>query len=165
MSLQQLLEGLEKYASLREDTDRILRMSSDTNPRYNPRNLTTMITTGKSPTRPCVFCDGNHFMDKCHKVTDPVQRFRIFRVKKLCTNCTSTKHGYKQCPSKKRCWGKPRVPCNGNHHTSLHDFFDNTRNTRSGGSSDRQQHPGNNGNNNGNNNASNRPPQNSPNPQ
>ena len=160
MTLQELLEGLEKYASLREDTDRILKMSSENNPRYNSRNLTTMVTTGRAPPKPCSFCDGNHYMDKCTEVTDPYQRYRIFQEKKLCTICTSNNHNFKKCSKRRPCWGKPGVFCNGSHHTSLHEFFTDPKYRRAGGPTYRQQPV-----NNGNNNASNRPPQNPPNPQ
>ena len=146
LSLTELLDALERYAEQREDTDRILRLDNSSQSGYNPRNLTTMMTTGrggKTPSRPCIFCEGMHFMSNRTVVTDPKIRFQIFQQKKLCTICTSPNHTFRECKSTKRCWGKNGTKCDKAHHVSLHDFFANLRPRQSGPRNNPQQQQGN----------------------
>ena len=64
----------------------------------------------------CVYCDRNHKAKDCTTVTDTKQRRGILSNKKLCFNCTGTKHRADDCKSKTSC-----QKCKRRHHTSLCD--------------------------------------------
>ena len=133
LSLTEFLEAMSQYASLREDTDRIHKLSNS-NATSTPR-LTTMATTQQhsqsKAKRPCLFCNQVHFMADCHVIKDPLERFRFFKRNGMCTACTSKAHNFRQCTNTRRCWGTKGNICRQHHHTSLHAFFAN-----------RQQRPG-----------------------
>ena len=63
----------------------------------------------------CVYCeDDNHRAINCTKVTSVYERQKIISEKKLCFNCTSTRHHADECKSKLRC-----QICDRKHHTSI----------------------------------------------
>lgn len=63
----------------------------------------------------CVYCeDDNHRAINCTKVTSVYERQKILSEKKLCFNCTSTRHHADECKSKLRC-----QICDRKHHTSI----------------------------------------------
>ena len=63
----------------------------------------------------CVYCkDDNHRAINCTKVTSVHERQKILSEKKLCFNCTSTRHHADECKSKLRC-----QICDRKHHTSI----------------------------------------------
>ncbi len=49
------------------------------------------------------------------RLLDVSRRNQLVRDKKLCINCFSTSHGYKNCPNQHSC-----KTCSGRHHTLLH---------------------------------------------
>ena len=52
----------------------------------------------------CVYCeDDNHRAINCTKVTSVHERQKILSEKKLCFNCTGTRHRADECKSKLRC--------------------------------------------------------------
>ena len=63
----------------------------------------------------CVYCeDDNHRGINCTKVTSVHERQKILSEKKLCFNCTGTRHRADECRSKLRC-----QICDRKHHTSI----------------------------------------------
>ena len=67
--------------------------------------------------RGCLFCESpDHNAINCDKVLNLVERKKIFLEKRLCFNCTGSKHRAEDCKSKSTCQN-----CNARHHTSLCD--------------------------------------------
>ena len=67
--------------------------------------------------RPCVYCDSNrHKSVDCDKVVGVELRRKHLSEKKLCFNCTGTKHRAADCRIVRSC-----LKCNGRHHTSICD--------------------------------------------
>ena len=67
--------------------------------------------------RGCLFCESpDHNAINCDKVVNLVERKKIFFEKRLCFNCTGSKHRAEDCKSKSTCQN-----CNARHHTSLCD--------------------------------------------
>ena len=63
----------------------------------------------------CVFCDGSdHKSTGCTKVTDLNERKKIFSSKKLCFNCSCSKHHASECKSETGC-----QTCGTKHHSFL----------------------------------------------
>ena len=63
----------------------------------------------------CVYCeDDNQRAINCTKVTSVHERQKILSEKKLCFNCTGTRHRADECKSKLRC-----QICDRKHHTSI----------------------------------------------
>eukprot|EP00112_Aurelia_sp_Birch-Aquarium-sp1_P007313 Seg1796.10 transcript_id=Seg1796.10/GoldUCD/mRNA.D3Y31 product="hypothetical protein" protein_id=Seg1796.10/GoldUCD/D3Y31 len=70
---------------------------------------------GKS--RGCVYCDSQeHKSAECDKIRSVAERKKHLSTKKLCFNCTGSKHRAADCRSKFTC-----QRCNGKHHTSICD--------------------------------------------
>ena len=62
-----------------------------------------------------VYCeDDNHRAINCTKVTSVHERQKIISEKKLCFNCTGTRHRADECKGKLRC-----QICDRKHHTSI----------------------------------------------
>ena len=52
----------------------------------------------------CVYCDAkDHKSVKCNKVVTPAERKRILGLKRLCFNCTGSKHRAADCRSRASC--------------------------------------------------------------
>ena len=67
--------------------------------------------------RACVYCDANnHKTSECDSVTSVADRRKILSTKRLCFNCTGSKHRAFECRSKADC-----QKCKGRHHTSICD--------------------------------------------
>ena len=67
--------------------------------------------------RACVYCNGgDHRSAECKRVPGLVQRRKILSDKKLCFNCTGTRHQAQECRSKYVC-----QCCGSRHHTSICD--------------------------------------------
>jgi hypothetical protein len=65
--------------------------------------------------RACVYCDAEtHNSKDCLTVTDIDQRKKLLAEKKLCFNCTGTKHRAADCKSVHKC-----SKCNMKHHSSI----------------------------------------------
>ena len=65
--------------------------------------------------RACVYCDAETRNSKdCLTVTDIDQRKKLLAEKKLCFNCTGTKHRAADCKSVHKC-----SKCNMKHHSSI----------------------------------------------
>ena len=63
----------------------------------------------------CVYCeDDKHRAINCTKVRSVHERQKIISEKKLCFNCTGTRHRAEECKSKLRC-----QICDRKHHTSI----------------------------------------------
>ena len=140
-SLVEFIRALTKYVVLREDTSRFQEHVGVRNQNNNP--TTTLVTqTGPSQSRPyrdggntlpkdfafytCLYCGvkgvGGHMMMDCPTVKDPKERMNIIRKLSRCTSCLSKNHRFFECPSQKTCF------CQKKHHTSLHDWFTQSRN-------------------------------------
>ena len=67
--------------------------------------------------RGCLFCESpDHNAINCDKIVDLLARKKIFLEKRLCFNCTGSRHRVEDCKSKSTCRN-----CNARHHTSLCD--------------------------------------------
>lgn len=65
--------------------------------------------------RGCVYCDAEaHISKDCPTVTSVDQRKKLLAEKKLCFNCTGTKHRAADCKSVHKC-----SKCNMKHHSSI----------------------------------------------
>ena len=148
MKLSDFIAALDSYCSVREDVSTFLQYK--TSPQSNPStsgsgagHSTTMVgrTTQQSsspvvkywqrkdPVKgypKCIFCQvegkNGHKWKDCTIVTDPKQRLRKFWELKLCTCCGSTAHKWQECKSRRTCYANQ---CNGSHHVSLHEYFNN----------------------------------------
>ena len=68
-------------------------------------------------TRPCVFCESReHKSADCGKVVGVALRKKYLSEKRLCFNCTGTRHQAAECRIVRSC-----QKCNGRHHTSICD--------------------------------------------
>ena len=85
------------------------------NPEYS--SASALLAKGQS-TKPkiiCVFCNGQHFSDKCSAVTDVSACKDLIRKSGRCYNCLNTDHISRNCPkSHKRCYY-----CKGNHNSAI----------------------------------------------
>ena len=67
--------------------------------------------------RPCVYCgSAEHKSVDCKKVVSVAERKKHLSEKRLCFNCTGTRHGAAECRIKRSC-----QKCNGRHYTSICD--------------------------------------------
>lgn len=67
--------------------------------------------------RGCVYCDSlEHKSAECDQIKGVAERKIHLSTKKLCFNCTGSKHRAAECRSKFKC-----QRCNGKHHTSICD--------------------------------------------
>ena len=80
------------------------------NPPYQTKDKSAKVA------RVCVFCNGDHRSAECGKFPSISQRRRILSDKKLCFNCTGTRHQAQDCHSKNSC-----QRCGSRHHTSICD--------------------------------------------
>ena len=70
---------------------------------------------GERRKRVCVFCDAeNHSSKDCSIVTDVHKRKKLLAQKKLCFNCTGSKHRAADCKSTQKC-----SKCSMKHHSSI----------------------------------------------
>ena len=70
---------------------------------------------GERRKRVCVYCDAeNHSSKDCSIVTDVDKRKKLLAEKKLCFNCTGSKHRAADCRSTQKC-----SKCNMKHHSSI----------------------------------------------
>ena len=68
-------------------------------------------------TRPCVYCESReHKSVDCGKVVGVALRKKYLSEKRLCFNCTGTRHRAAECRIVRSC-----QKCNGRHHTSICD--------------------------------------------
>ena len=64
---------------------------------------------------PCVYCDDpTHASHDCTRVPTVDERKKLLAQKRLCFNCTGTKHRAAECKCKKCC-----LKCGQRHHTSI----------------------------------------------
>lgn len=81
------------------------------NPAYQTKDESAKVA------RVCVYCNGEgHRSAECAKFPSISQRRRILSDKKLCFNCTGTRHQAQDCRSKNAC-----QRCGSRHHTSICD--------------------------------------------
>ena len=67
--------------------------------------------------RPCVYCESSgHKSVDCDKIVGVAQRKKHLSEKRLCFNCTGTKHRAAECRIVRSC-----QKCSGRHHTSICD--------------------------------------------
>ena len=70
--------------------------------------------------RPCVYCgSAEHKSLDCSKVISVAERKKHLSEKRLCFNCTGTRHRAAECRITRSC-----QKCNGRHHTSICDKED-----------------------------------------
>ena len=63
----------------------------------------------------CIFCDAEHWSDKCDKYESTEKRKQHFRENKLCFNCGKKGH------QEGKCFSRGCYHCKAKHHTSLCD--------------------------------------------
>ena len=83
--------------------------------RERTRAYSTRQRDVKDKGRTCVYCDeATHRRIECQRVSLPNERKMILAEKRLCFNCTGTKHRASECNSKTTCQN-----CSKRHHTSI----------------------------------------------
>ena len=114
-NMENLIDNLQKW--LRRNKSEDSSKPQHDNPRKDNRER-TMYTQrggdkdGKLAAR-CVFCQSDHWSDKCKSYVTAEQRKKFFVEKKLCFNCASPGHRGNECRSR-GCHH-----CGAKHHTSL----------------------------------------------
>ena len=85
----------------------------------------------------CILCYESHGLWNCTKFKGMTvdDRFKVVKDKKLCMNCFSKAHAYKNCPSKHAC-----KTCNKRHHTMLHFSSSDTSGASMTGNADSGAH-------------------------
>ena len=93
-------------------------VQNNTSPPLRLPRVKTFHSQEKDPARQvCVYCDCvTHRSWECDKITSPADRRQILQNKKLCFDCTGSKHHAPQCRSRGTC-----VHCKQRHHSSLCD--------------------------------------------
>ncbi len=71
----------------------------------------------RKPLPGCPACNQSHGLLRCptFNAMDTERRNKLVRDHKLCLNCFSSQHGFRQCPGRFSC-----KTCDGRHHTMLH---------------------------------------------
>ena len=86
-------------------------------PLHLPRAKTFYSQEKDPPRQTYAYCDCvTHRSWECNKITWPTNRWRILQNKKLCFNCTGSKHRAPQCRSHWTC-----VHFKQRHHSSICD--------------------------------------------
>ena len=71
--------------------------------------------SSRCPQAPCVYCDDStHTSHNCTRVPTIDKRKKLLPHKRLCFNCTGTKHRAADCKCKNSC-----LKCGQRHHTSI----------------------------------------------
>ena len=114
----QMIEALRKWCDRNPvqsgDRNQVRPEERKTKP---PRDKFFQAKTGEYKPRPCIYCEAvEHRSIDCKKVTSIDDRKKVLSSKKLCYNCTGTRHLASECLSKTNC-----LKCNGKHHTSICD--------------------------------------------
>ena len=119
-SFVQFLEALEKWTINNPipESQRHKVMAISNNKREKSRAFYAKRDDGnQTTTRGCLFCQSpDHRAIDCDKVVSLEQRKKIFLDKRLCFNCTGSRHRAEDCKSKSTCQN-----CHARHHTSLCD--------------------------------------------
>ena len=119
-SFVQFLEALEKWTINNPipESQRHKVMAISNNKREKSRAFYAKRDDGnQTTTRGCLFCESrDHRAIDCDKVVSLKQRKKIFLDKRLCFNCTGSRHRAEDCKSKSTCQN-----CHARHHTSLCD--------------------------------------------
>ena len=101
-----------QYSSYRHSRN---RYPPKKNPAYQTKDESAKVA------RVCVFRNGeDHRFAECGRFPSISQRRRILSEKKLCFNCTGTRHQAQDCLSKNAC-----QCCGSRHHTSICDRLPN----------------------------------------
>ena len=104
----QLLEALRKWKDINpiESNEKI----NEKPPQYHARNFQT-----QEHAQGCVYCDETtHKTINCDKVITVADRKKQLSMKRLCFNCTGSRHRAADCRSRSSC-----QKCQRKHHTSL----------------------------------------------
>ncbi|XP_068679106.1 uncharacterized protein [Montipora foliosa] len=119
-SFVQFLEALEKWTINNpiSEAQRPKVEAIHNNKREKTRVFYAKRDDGNQTTaRGCLFCErSDHKAIDCDKVVSVEQRKKIFLDKRLCFNCTGSRHRAEDCRSKSTCQN-----CHARHHTSLCD--------------------------------------------
>ena len=106
----QLLEALRKWKDINpiESNEKI----NEKPPQYRARNFQT-----QEHAQGCVYCDETtHKTINCDKVITVADRKKQLSMKRLCFNCTGSRHRAADCRSRSSC-----QKCQRKHHTSICD--------------------------------------------
>ena len=92
------------------------RHDSNEKKHYGNRASVNNVTNSKKAPM-CVICKGDHWISRCEKFRNKSAEERniLVKDKRLCFNCLSDKHLFRQCKSNLKC-----RECNRSHHTLLH---------------------------------------------
>ena len=101
--------------SLRRWTERNPKTAGNPEKNFRRENLFQVRDKDQKPAYVCVYCEKpGHKSSECELVSGTPERRLILSKKKLCFNCTGSKHRVPDCRSNKTC-----ANCKGKHHTSI----------------------------------------------
>ena len=83
----------------------------------SPSRCSGLYSGFKSFSKKCVFCDENHYANRCVKITDPHARIRFLSSNGHCFICFEKSHVVSSCKQNYKC-----NKCNGRHHISICTF-------------------------------------------
>ena len=135
LEFSQLVEALRKWCERnpiplnesRHDT-----MSIEKGYRQQRRDRVIHVKQQEWKQRVCVYCKAtNHKSTEFDSVTSVAERRKILSSKKLCFNCTGSKHRAFECHSKADC-----QKCKGRHHFNLRQRNESSAGNNRRGSSD-----------------------------
>lgn len=107
---EELIEALKNWSAIHP-----VESSSTKNEEKPPRDKSFFSRGNALSTRECVYCEEkDHKSFECKKVASPAERKQKLQAKKLCFNCTGTKHQAAQCRSRATCFH-----CKRKHHSSI----------------------------------------------
>ena len=109
----QLLVALRKWKDIHPVEER----ETPPDKRQHSRNRSFYAQDHGQPHKVCVFCESsNHNSVNCDQFTSVADRKKKISEKRLCFNCTRSKHRAAECKSKSVC-----QVCKRKHHTSICD--------------------------------------------
>ena len=96
---------------------------------YRKHERKSIVATTNIQKISCNLCKEKHRFFKCQQYKDftPKRKFEFVKGKELCFNCLKDDHFTGKCSSKNTCFQRG---CNERHHTTLHDYFMERKQTR-----------------------------------
>uniref|UniRef100_A0A8R1I6H5 DUF1758 domain-containing protein n=1 Tax=Caenorhabditis japonica TaxID=281687 RepID=A0A8R1I6H5_CAEJA len=116
-TIEQLIYDIEETIKHQEKLRKKLKLKDEENPkdlqRNKPKKYEEKYKDSKSNFQTkCLFCQGEHFSDRCLKVTSPKDRMDVVRKRGACKICFKLNHKSDDCPrqeySCKKCNSKDK---------------------------------------------------------